>query len=170
MKLIKEISDTDSRRLSKIRSASRAVLFDENNKIPLLFVSKYSYHKLPGGGLGKNEDKIMGLVREVKEETGCDIKIYDEVGRIIEFRYKYDLKQTSYCYIGKIIKKGKQSFTKKELREGFKLVWVTIDEAISLLKKDNTKNYEGDFIIKRDLEFLKEAIKFVGSTYTDKSC
>jgi hypothetical protein len=54
MELLKEISDykasVDESKI-KLREASRAVLFDENDMIPLLYVSKYTYHKLPGGGV-----------------------------------------------------------------------------------------------------------------------
>jgi len=161
MKLIKEILDSNTKRFSQVRNASRAVLFDDKNLIPLLFVSKKNYHKLPGGGIEDKENKILALEREVKEETGSDIKIYDEIGKIIEFRSKYDLKQISYCYIGKITKKGKFSFTKEEIGDGFKLIWVTLENAISLLEKDKTEDYEGKLILERDLTFLKETKKIL---------
>ena len=159
MELIKEIKDkeipsNDSN--LKIREASRAILFEENNLIPLLFVSKYDYHKLPGGGIDEGENKTEALIRECLEEVGSTIKINGEVGKIIEFRSKWDLKQTSYCFYGNIIYKGKPDFTEKELSQGFKIIWLPLKEAISQIENDTPKNYEGEFIQKRDLEFLKK--------------
>lgn len=52
MELLREIKDEEwpsNESSLDTRQASRAVLFDENNLIPLLFVSKYNYHKIPGG-------------------------------------------------------------------------------------------------------------------------
>lgn len=31
---------------------------------------------IPGGGIDKNEDKVIALIREIKEETGLDISSY----------------------------------------------------------------------------------------------
>ena len=72
MELLKEITDTkfpETELGIKIREASRAVIFDENELIPLLSVSKFNYHKLPGGGIETGENKEKALTREAKEEV-----------------------------------------------------------------------------------------------------
>ena len=119
MELLKGIKDKEfpeDKSTLKIRGASRAILFDEDNLIPLLFVAKYNYHKFPGGGIDEGEDKTQALVRECLEEVGSEIKVNGEIGKIIEFRSKWDLKQISYCYYGKIISKDAPDFTEKELQ------------------------------------------------------
>ena len=168
MKLLKEINDGKITTSFKTREASKAVLFDDNSMIPMLFISKYNYHKLPGGGIKSNESTEDGLTREIKEETGCKIKITGKVGKIIEFRSKLNLKQTSYCYTGKILSKDRPEFTKKEIEDGSKLLWMSIDDAIYKVKNDKPTNYEGPFIQKRDLVFLKKAKSMVKASKTAK--
>ncbi|MDD5749454.1 MAG: NUDIX domain-containing protein [Patescibacteria group bacterium] len=148
----------------KIREATRAIVFDNQGLTPLLFVSKHNYHKIPGGGIEEGEDKMQGLRRELLEETGCEIEVEKEIGQIIEYRsainfnWHDNLKQTSYCYLGNITNKNNlPSFDKGEIAEGFKLVWFSLEDAIKTLENDKPDNYEGSFIQKRDLTFLKKA-------------
>jgi 8-oxo-dGTP diphosphatase len=157
MKLLKTIKDSPIRKDSRVREASRAVIFDENGLVPILFVSKYNYHKLPGGGIERGEDKINALLREIHEETGCTMQLPQEIGRIVEFRSEYDLLQTSYCYLGKVVMKGSPHLEEGEISDGFGLVWLTIDEAIRVFTDDKPTNYDGRFIRERDLTFLKAA-------------
>ena len=161
MKLLKVIKDKDLGKDFKTREASRGVLFDENNLVPILFVSKYNYHKLPGGGIEKGESKIQALIREIKEEVGSTIEVGDEIGKVVEYRFEFNLKQISYCYIGKILSKGSQELEDDEIDEGFELNWVPLDEAIKLSENDKPENYEGKFIQERDLAFLNEAKKLI---------
>lgn len=144
------------------RQAARAVLFDNNNKVAILEVTKLGYHKIPGGGIEEGEDKKTALKRECLEETGCNINIKNELGIIIEYKDEYEIKQNSHCYLAKVSgQKGKVDFTEKEKSKGFVLRWINLDEAIKLFEKDKTKNYEGGFIRIRDLIFLKEAKKYI---------
>lgn len=169
MKLLKEFKDPDLNDLSniKLREASRAVLFDENGLVPILFVSKHHYHKLPGGGIDEGESKEEALVREILEEVGAKIKIESEIGKIIEYRSKNnfnwgsDQKQISYCYLGKILSKGKPKFTESELIEEFELIWLPLEKAIETFENDHPNNFEGKFIRDRDLIFLKVAQKMI---------
>jgi ADP-ribose pyrophosphatase YjhB (NUDIX family) len=142
----------------KLREATRAIVFDEDNKIALLQVTNHNYHKLPGGGIERGEHILPALKRECLEETGSKIEIIKEVGLIIEYRDKFKKRQQSYCYIAKLIgDKGEPNFTKKEIQDGFKLKWVKLEEAIKLLENDSPNDYQGKFIKIRDSTYLKKA-------------
>lgn len=136
----------------------RAVVFDEQGRVPILFVSKRNYHKLPGGGIEVGETKMEALAREIEEETGCTIEVEGELGKVIEYRSKHQLKQISYCYYGKVLSKGEPHYTTKELKRGFELKWLILDEAIKKIKTDKPQSYSGKFIQKRDLRVLEENV------------
>ena len=153
------ISESESFTLPyRLRKAARAVLFNDKNEIAILYVSKDNYHKLPGGGFEVGENVADALKREALEEVGSHIDIGDEIGLTIEYRNKNSELQISYCYLAKVVGDlVKPAFDEGELADGFQLLWVGIDEAISLLMNDNTDEYNGKFIKKRDLAILNEA-------------
>lgn len=163
MKLIREITEKDITNKEtyeeisyKIRKASRAVVFNEENKIAILNVSNDNYHKLPGGGIERDEDIITALRRELIEEVGVEVDVLDELGMIIEYRNNFKQLQISYCYLCKVVGEYQEtSFTEEEKNNGFILEWVSLNEAISILENDNPEKYMGKFIRERDLEFLK---------------
>jgi 8-oxo-dGTP diphosphatase len=162
MDFLKKITDIDiSQKIPdfKKREAVRGVFLDDRKLMPLLYVAKHDYYKLPGGGIEKEENKKEALKREMCEETGCKVEILNEVGKIVEFRVKWNLKQTSFCYFGKILKKEKPLFTEEEMKDGFQLLWLTPEKALFKIEKKKINNYHGSFIQKRDACFLKEVIK-----------
>lgn len=140
------------------RGASRAVLFDAEGNIALMHVSMQNYYKLPGGGIEEGESIPVAMERECMEETGCKAKAEKEIGMIEEYRDKLKLHQTSYCFFAEVVgEKGQTSFVGDEITDKFILMWVPLDEAISLTQNANPANYEGKFIQKRDVAFLQKA-------------
>jgi len=174
MKLLREIqhSEIDPGAANKDpanfseRHAARAIVTDASGRVALLFVGKYAYHKLPGGGIENGEDNAQALQRELLEEIGSRVKITGEVGEIIEYRDEWEQKQTSYCYLARQIGEAyKPDFTEKELGEGFAVVWAKdVSEAIGLLRQDTPEDYGGKFIRERDLTFLEAAALLLNDT------
>lgn len=56
-----------------------AAIFDEENRILFCHRTDYDLWNLPGGALEKKEAPWVGVVREVKEETGLDVEVMDLV-------------------------------------------------------------------------------------------
>lgn len=138
------------------RTAARAIVFNSDGKIALLNAKKYGFHKLPGGGVEGKEAINETLDRELKEELGCKVQITGEVGEIIEVKGKSGEKQTSYCYVARVLSSGKSNLTKNEKENlGVEIEWVVPEEAIRLLEKDKPEDYTAKFIRYRDLIFLK---------------
>jgi 8-oxo-dGTP pyrophosphatase MutT (NUDIX family) len=145
-----------------LRQAARAVVLDEEKNVALLHVSKGGYYKLPGGGVEPGENIATALKRECLEEIGCHVEIDQELGMTIEYRGKYNIKQESFCFLAHLVgPKGLPNLTEEEIADGFSSWWGPLDQAITLMEEANTEDYQGKFIIPRELVFLHEAKKLL---------
>jgi ADP-ribose pyrophosphatase YjhB (NUDIX family) len=52
-----------------------AIILDEQKRVLLCHRRDYDLWNLPGGGLEKDESPWDGVIREVKEEVGLDVKV-----------------------------------------------------------------------------------------------
>ncbi len=171
MKLLKIIYESDvvegaaNQDSSKYyqRTAARAIVLDNKNRVALMYAHSNDYYKLPGGGVEAGEDTIQALKRELIEEIGCQVEILDKVGITVEYRDQHKMTQTSYCYLARQIgDKMPSSFTVSEIAEGFQAVWVkNIDKAIELVARCKTSSYGGQFMVKRELILLNAAKKLL---------
>ncbi len=146
-----------------IRHTARAVLLREDGKVPLLYVWKFEYHKLPWWGIDEDEDVEKALRRECFEELGAEIEIGKYIGEVVEYRAGIEdynvwifIKQVSHCYVGKILSFQKAQMTPEEISDEFEIHWFTLNEAIRILETEVPKGEEGIFIKKRELAFLRE--------------
>lgn len=170
MNIIKKITDENLGLVSiknltpKLRTASSGIVVDANGKIAIINEINKNEYKLPGGGIEKGESEEETFIREVHEETGCKVKITDQLGIVEEFRTHKNFKQISYIYVGEVIKKGKKlNLTDNEKASNSKLIWVNpeeglrlITECIDKLKTENEDDlYHCKFISIRDKAILE---------------
>lgn len=145
-----------------IRVASRGIVVS-GEKIAIFYKENKNEYKLPGGGMDKGETPEECFIREVREEVGCLIENVTEIGTIEEHKGATNFKQISHVFVAKVKRDLHElNLTEKEVIEGGKLLWVDLNEAISLISGSFDKLkagvdetvYMSKFIIKRDLAIL----------------
>lgn len=119
------------------RRASRAIVL-KGESILLLYTKRYNDFSFPGGGVDEHEDLVLGLHRELAEETGASgIKIVKEYGYIDEmrphYRQEFDLiHMLSYFYVCEIDSVlGQAQMEHYEVANGMEVKWINIHEAIA---------------------------------------
>ena len=168
-RLITEISDDDfgfdnpkPTKSDKTRFNVRCILQNNNGEICVVKSEKYGYIQIPGGGINDEETIINALHREVQEETGFLIMNIEPIGYTLEKREDIQnnhdwSKAISYVFSASVEKEIGTNYTEEENADGFKPIWMTLDNFI--IKKEKMKNetnsYSGRFSDKRDLEIAK---------------
>lgn len=145
------------------RTAVRAILQDsETEDIAIIHVNRGNYYKLPGGGIDPDEDHLVALSRELMEETGCRATLDPTSCFAKVEEYRNDLHQLSYCYIAILVEDtGRRRLTDLETAEGLSHSWVSVSEAIDLMKNATPTSELGRFIKHRDLYLVE---RFAGRT------
>ena len=65
---------------NKFTIGAFGIIVDKENRILLVHRNDYDLWNLPGGGLDSGESPWAGVIREVKEETGLDVKVSKLLG------------------------------------------------------------------------------------------
>ena len=173
MKLLKTFTDPiypDAWFEIEKREAARTVLIDENNLIPIIYSENFDFCKIPGWGIDLWENKIDAAKREAMEECWSEIEILWEIWYTEEKRsatkysWIHNLNQFSYWYYWKVLSKWETSFTSFEIKEWFKLLWLTYEEVIKKFESCNPQHIEWILLNQRDKLFLLEWYKLLQKT------
>jgi len=136
----------------------RGVVKKDDGQIALAYYGKYDFHALVGGSVEKGEKVEEAVIREVKEETGFDSKIIDEVGVILEFKKGREDKNTlviTYCYkLETVGNQEKLAITDHEKEIRFGLRWMSQTEALKTLHEDLISTEKKGKKRERDYLFL----------------
>ncbi len=144
----------------KRRKAVRAVIWNDLNKMPLLWSNKYKFHKIPGGGIEKGEVMKKALKREIMEEVGVKIKTIIFLGIIEEYWTENKYFQKSWCFtakINKIVKAPK--YTEEEKLVDMQLKWYDKSEVLKVMYNDEAIGIEHKVINLRDYLILENILK-----------
>ncbi|MFA7417235.1 MAG: NUDIX domain-containing protein [Acholeplasma sp.] len=161
---------TNNLSIDKARTTIRAVIY-KNKQLLMVYAHQFKDYTFPGGGMKKDEDHMLALKREIKEELGANqVLNIKPLGYIEEKRYGLSQKptvylQTSYYYFADVEEFGEQSLAEREKEHGVEPVWIAIDEAIAINKKSiETYNHKRGMktVLPREmavLNYLKEYFK-----------
>ena len=126
----------------------KVLLKNSNNEVLLGYA--HNDYQFPGGHVEDGEKLIDAVNREVLEETGIDLKIYDIEPFICSYAYYKDwprqgLNRKIVIYYYEIITDlkpdlNKTSYTENEKDGNFELRYVSLDNVIKVLE-DNAKKY-----------------------------
>lgn len=146
------------------RLATRSIA-THKEMILLMYTERYEDYSLPGGGLDVGEDKIIGMIRELEEETGAqNIINIKPFGIYEEYRpwYKPDYEiqhMISYCYTCEIdIELGKSKLESYEIKNGMKASWVNIHEAIQHNEKTMATSTKKGMSIERETYLFRKIV------------
>ena len=154
------------------RLATRSIAV-HGQSILLLYTERYDDYSLPGGGLEPNEDKVEGMIRELKEETGAkSITNIKPFGAYEEYRpwYKTDFDiqhMISYCYTCDIDKElGTTKLEAYETNNGMKASWINIHDAIQYNEGTMATSDKKGMSIIRETFLLKRIAQNLSSIIT----
>lgn len=130
----------DSYRQTK---TARALLLDPKGLIAIQYAGLNNFYKLPGGGVESGESIEQALRRELLEETGCEVEILGEVGRIVEVRDDVSKVKESFCYVCRVVGTvGSPNLTEYENEKKIETIWVSMAVA---------QDYLNDYIKIKDV-------------------
>ena len=145
------------------RKSTRALILNGEDVL-LLYTRRYDDYSFPGGGLEDHEDIQLGLIRELKEETGAqNIRDMKEFGIYEEYRpwYKDDfdvVHMLSYCFTCRVDRQlGKSNLEDYEVKNGMTPIWINIHEALKYNRNTMANSAKKGMSLQREI-FLLEAL------------
>ncbi len=128
--------------IEKVNEKSCGCIIINNGRVLLVQQKKGSWG-FPKGHVEFNETEIQTAIREVKEETNLDVKIYKK-RRYTEkyFTYKGRTKQVVY-----FVAKQTGGFEKKQDSEIKSMKWLNFEDAFQKITYPNTKKIFGKVLM-----------------------
>ena len=165
MKCINELID-DQYPLTEIthtRVIARAILLNDKDEVCLLKIDGYddfghrNYYETPGGGVNPDEDLKEAVIREIKEETGIEAIVLEEIGYVSDYYNLIKRHNLSHYFLMRVV-----SYGESHLEEGEKTIikgmeFFPLDKAVKLYENMSKEKLE-ILVRRRELPVLLEAI------------
>ena len=148
----KEILGTEGLSTAKPRLTARAILQNSQGQIAVMYAEKFGLYSLPGGGVEAGEAVMTALLREIREETGCNCDKVIPLGFVEENRAHCDYTQISYYYVVRTdTESGKPLLTESEKRNGTGVQWHPWEDAYRLIASAQHTTAQRKFLQARDV-------------------
>lgn len=172
MKLIASLKDNQYpfNGVDHVRRIVRCILLNGKNEICLEHIldddmfGHRDYYETPGGGVNEGELFLDALKREMKEEVGCLIEVVCEIGKVKDYYNLIKRRNINYYYIAKVVGHCPTHLEPDEVKRIDKIIWVNIDEAISLYENMQDE-LVGKIVKQRELPILKLAKSTLQNNY-----
>lgn len=148
------------------RHIARAVLVNDNNEVCLLKIlgdddfGHRDYVETPGGGVNANETLSQAVIREIKEETGCEGTIIDAIGVVEDYYNLIHRHNITYYFLVKVSKYGTSCLEEQEKSIIKGLVWLDFKDAINKYENMNKEKLE-ILVSRRELPIIKKAYEML---------
>lgn len=142
----------------RIRPSARGILV-ENGKILLSYEKNTGVYMSPGGGLEEGETLEECCIREIREETGIEVKPLKHFVTIDE--HCFETVYNSNYFICEKTGKSEPSLTETEIEHGITAVWVSIDEALEIFGGYASKREDIASLYLREFTVISKYIKGV---------
>ena len=138
------------------RIGCRAIIV-ENGRILLSYEVNTGVYLSPGGGLEEGETLEECCIREIREETGIEVKPLKHFITIDE--HCFETVYNSNYFICEKTGESKPSLTETEIEHGITAVWVSIDEALEIFGAYASKREDIASLYLREFTVINEYIK-----------
>ncbi len=139
------------------RVASRGIIV-ENGKILLSYEKNTDVYMSPGGGVEIGESLEECCVRELKEETGYEVKPTKHF--IVINEYCFETLYVSNYFICERIGKSEQALTDIEVEHGIMPVWIELEKALEIFGAYASKREDIASLYLREFTVLNKYLDF----------
>jgi len=142
-----------------VRTGARAILFDDDNEVALVYETAYDHYKLPGGCVEPGETLEQALRREIAEEIGASIRGIKYLGVVKSHLATYNEDCNQHYFTAKIDGEiGESVWIDEEELHGCSIVWCKdIAQAIDRVASATSQEYVHIFERARELAGLRYA-------------
>lgn len=141
---------------AKPRLTARALVLNPQGLCAVMYAAKFGIYSLPGGGVEDGESVEEALLREIAEETGCQVDAFEPLGYVEENRAHADYTQLSHYYIVRTSDRALHpQLTEAEVAGGTRALWCTPEEAFRRISTPIFDRPQGKFLQARDAAALR---------------
>ncbi len=139
----------------RIRPSARALII-KDGKILLSYETNTGVYMSPGGGLEEGETLEECVIRELREETGYEVKPLKHF--VIFNEYSFETLYISNYFICEVTGESKRCLTDTEIEHGITPVWVDINKVLSIFGDYASKREDIMSLYKREFTVLNKLL------------